>query len=208
MNNTKKILILNNLAVFAAVSFMLYLFLSQQKIAVIALPAGPNLNTSSDYFSFYLQRKDVFLGQPTISDPKQGNSGEVNISAESAGDLMKVSWPEEYQIYYLTLKDLGESEEIGDNATIFGFTTDKSQSRLFPKPGPFVVERNKIEPPIAIDPSFKQDFLRNVVLLPAEMLTSFKKGHGYSIEALFEKPKADSNEVEDKIYTGLLRFTF
>ncbi|MDP3990900.1 MAG: hypothetical protein Q8P63_01250 [Candidatus Nealsonbacteria bacterium] len=204
MNTPQKILIINNVGILIIIFALGYfLWTRTEKVTPVVVPAGSGADVSLNVLSPYLAQKGFTLGKIEISDMPLGNSGEVEISLKKNIDSIEISWPKEYQIYSLVVKDLGETEKLEDNKIIFGFTSDKPPTRLFPKAGSVSIERSKIEPPIVVDPSLfgglAKLFQKATYIFP-ETFSEFKKGQKYSIEALFEK------EDEDKIYVGFFGF--
>lgn len=165
-----------------------FLWLQTEKVTPIVVPLGGGIPPG-------------LLGQQlTVTDPKQGNSGDVEIAIDKTKRPIEISWPEEYSLYSLTLKNLGETEKIDDNTILWSFTTDKPQMRIIPKAGPLTIERTKIEPPVTFEKIINNREITIVILTPG--MEFLRRGQRYSIEALFEK------EGEDKVYAGLYGFTY
>ena len=187
MTNFKKVLIINNLLILAVIFFSgCFLWLQKGKVTPIVVPSATMVSPGS------------FGEQALIVDPKQGNSGDVQLIVDKTKKPIEISWPKEYDLYSLTLKALGPTESIDDNITIWSFIADKpSPPRLFPQKGPVTIERTKVEPPI----NFGKINNKEITIVTANPET-MREGHQYSVEALFEK------EGEDKVYTGLYGFTY
>ncbi|MEK9135261.1 MAG: hypothetical protein AAB451_03100 [Patescibacteria group bacterium] len=207
MNDFKKIITLNNLVLLILLFFGGYFFWNwQKKVTPILIPVT-NLNQqiSFERFTTFLAEKGIFPEKVKISDPQTGNSGDVDIFLKKTKDSIELSWPKEYQPYFLILKNLGTTDKTDDNNILLGFTSDKPQNRYFPKTGPVVIERTKIESPLIINPSFTSAWKFSKEVSPFSVptvLLEFKNGEKYLVEIIFEKG------MEDKIYIGILSFKF
>ncbi len=203
----KKLLTLNNIVLLILLVFGSYFFLAfTKKVTPILIPANNiNREITQEKFLNFLRQEGIFPENAQISDPKNGNGGEVSISLKKKDGSIEISWPEEFKFYSILIKNLGKTDKIDDNKTLLGFTADTPQNRYFSKTGPVVIERTEIEPPLIINSEFTKTWELTKKVSPLPIATSpleFKKGEKYSVEIIFEK------EAEDKIYIGLSAFTF
>lgn len=195
MSILKKILIINNIGLLIIIFLVAcFLWAKKEKITPIIFPtATPSVSFSPE--ALFEQTGKSFL----LNDPQIGNSGDVELSIDKNKTPLEISWPKEYTLLSLAVRNLGDIEAIDDNITLWGFSTIKPQkAALLPEEaGEFKIERTKIEPPIAYN--FLQTY--EVTWLPS-ILDNFRRDQRYSIEATFKK------EREDKIYTGVYGFTY